>query len=1362
MHLQARSFLAPCLAIAAMVAACSDRSRSERAAGSILAEGPDVLLPQAIGPYLNGAFPDRAPSPGDLDLIDAFPQLSWVDPIDFKPEPRSTKLWIAEIAGRIWAVDNDRAATQRTAVLDIRSRVFRNDRGGLLGFAFHPDWGNAGSPNRGYVYVWYQWAPGNVQVDDQMPWSWAHYRRLSRFRRLDGQTSCDPASEQILIQQYAPSLLHAGGGLFFGLDRFLYLSIGDDGRFWDYEDHTQRLDRGLFSGILRIDVDRDPTRSHAIRRQPVDFHQIPPGWPASSTANYFVPDDNPWLDPVGTRLEEFWAIGLRSPHRMSQDPATGDVWLGDVGQNTREELSLARKGDNLQWPFMEGTFPLYDRPSVVIGNEVGPVWDYGRMLGNCAVGGHVYRGSALPELQGLHLFADNVQGKLFSVSRQGFAQVLMNVPGNTSEFYGTSCLGVDHAGELFVCRWNGPRNSGAKVFMLVRKGSASREPPARLSDVRAFADLATLTPVHGLQPYEINAPFWSDDAHKTRWIALPNDGAHDTAAKRIGFSEAGAWTFPPGTVLVKHFELPLDFTRPDPPRRRLETRFLVRDAQQGWYGVTYRWRADGSDADLLGAAASEQITVQTSGGPEVRTWDYPGRSQCLQCHNANAGFALGIKTSQLHRSMAHPTTGAAANQLAIWNSLGMFEPALDETRLPALPALVAIDDTSAALEHRVRSYFDANCAYCHRPGGVFGALFDARLSTAAAQQGIVDGPLYDERGTPGARVIAPGDVSKSLAFTRIASVDPSLRMPPIGKNHADANALIALQTWIAQVGGVADFGAAVHMGPPGLQVAFQDTSTVAGTAWRWDFGDGATSTAQNPSHVYTQPGRYDVTLEVTAPGGPYRAHRAGWVVVGANVARAGSAQQSSTWAGGVAPRAIDGNTDGNPANGSVSETDVENTPWWQVDLGSVQQLYAIRIWNRSGFGAEWLSQFVVFLSDVPFASTDVTQTRSQPGVTAIDVGPMVVGSLQMPLDRSARYVRIQSLLWGVISLAEVELFGAPLAAAVINVARGKAATQSSTKASSFDLKAANAVDGNIAGSEASGSLASTGFDQDAWWEVDLGARQAIERIVLWNRTDCCSERLAGFRVLVSDVPFGGAALLDALATPGVWHHRHDGFAARRTEVAVGRTGRYVRVQLEGREHLQLAEVEVFARATASPGSVTLGNRSSFALWQDHWASNLVIDESDVWTNTSGSAQSLRVERFGFRSRRIGGPVTPFLARVDGQDQFTVLAIGSPRTAYRSGDNAFAFDDAGAPVVALQPGERVVAGFLDALPDGTGGEAGSAVSFDVARFPDEVWITGGRSGADAGRISVGQPPFAGTQTLTTLRRSYHFRVELVRL
>ena len=245
--------------------------------------------------------------------------------------------------------------------------------------------------------------------------------------------------------------------------------------------------------------------------------------------------------------------------------------------------------------------------------------------------------------------------------------------------------------------------------------------PLLLSQTHAFTDTASLTPAPGLLPYTVNTALWSDGAEKWRWAAVPTNGT-------IGFAPKGPWVFPGGTVLVKHFELPVNETNAA-IRKRLETRFLIRSGLGTVFGATYKWRADNTDADLLTSSLTENIVIQTPTGTRKQRWYYPSREDCLACHTPAAGYVLGPKTAQLNGDFAYSATGVTDNQLRVLNHLGLFTSALDEPAITSLPKMFGVTDATASLEQRARSYLDANCAHCHRPGGPAHANFDARFDT---------------------------------------------------------------------------------------------------------------------------------------------------------------------------------------------------------------------------------------------------------------------------------------------------------------------------------------------------------------------------------------------------------------------------------------------------------------------------------------------------------------------------------------------------------------------------------------------------------------------------------------------------------
>ena len=315
--------------------------------------------------------------------------------------------------------------------------------------------------------------------------------------------------------------------------------------------------------------------------------------------------------------------------------------------------------------------------------------------------------------------------------------------------------------------------------------------PSLLSQTGAFADTARLVPSPGLIPYDVILPFWSDGAAKIRYVAIPK-------GQQIGFTPDGEWSFPAGTVFVKTFELPTDDAHPE-IKRRLETRLLVRDDKGGVYGVVYKWRADNSDADLLPSSLTETIPIRARDGrTREQTWYYPSRENCLTCHNARAGGVLGVKARQLNRTMTYPS-GVSANEIETLNHLHLLNPAPSAAELKTLPTLAGTNDASRSLEDRARSYLDANCAHCHRPGGTV-AYFDARYTTPLDRQELIDGPVLINEGIDRPHVISPHDIWRSIAFMRV-DTNGDVRMPPLARETIDEHGVQLLQDWINSMPG---------------------------------------------------------------------------------------------------------------------------------------------------------------------------------------------------------------------------------------------------------------------------------------------------------------------------------------------------------------------------------------------------------------------------------------------------------------------------------------------------------------------------------------------------------------------------------
>jgi len=510
---------------------------------------PGLRAAEPVGAYLNGKFSPFRPSNNvSFKVEKAFPKLNFYTPFKMQKDPTRNRFFLAEKRGHIVVFDKSNGGTNKRTVLNIEKQVSQGEGAhGFMGFVLHPEFGQQGSPNRGYFYVFYRYIPDENMLTGEDE----SYRRLSRFTYNEATGTASPASEQVLIQQFVTSRIHTGGGMVFGDDGFLYVGIGDGGICCE-QISTQRLDQFLLAGIFRIDVDkRGGNISHPIRRQPTNYGTIPNGWPQSFSANYYIPNDNPWLDPNGGVLEEFYALGIRHPYTLSYDPVRKEMWEGDVGELTWEEVNKIEKGGNYEWPFLEAdnvhraTLGYTPRNiNQVTGTRKSYFLKLNRETSNSVIGGFVYRGNRYPSLYGKYIFADHNTGRIWTIDADRPGQHTQNdisllaVVPNTYAGSGIASFATDETGEIYIVKLRGVRaygnNGGGEVLRLAPQGEQRAEPPARLSQNGAFSDLANLTPAPGLIPYTVNSPLWSDAAAQHRWIAIPNDGSYNTAAEQIG------------------------------------------------------------------------------------------------------------------------------------------------------------------------------------------------------------------------------------------------------------------------------------------------------------------------------------------------------------------------------------------------------------------------------------------------------------------------------------------------------------------------------------------------------------------------------------------------------------------------------------------------------------------------------------------------------------------------------------------------------------------------------------------------------------------------------------------------------------
>jgi glucose/arabinose dehydrogenase len=329
-------------------------------------------------------------------------------PVDIQnADDGSGRLFIVEKPGRIRILQNGQLLP--TPFLDISSEVRSSgSEQGLLGLAFHPD-----CAQNGLFFVNYIDLDGNTVI--------------ARFQvSAQNPNQADPSSEAHLIQVKQPFANHNGGGMVFGPDGYLYLGLGDGGSGGDPLGNAQSTNT-LLGKLLRIDVDHG------------DLYAIPP--------------DNPFANGGGSG--EIWAFGLRNPWRFSFDHTTGDLYIGDVGQSSWEEIDFLPAGSlggtNFGWNYREGLHAYQDQLPAGV-KPVDPVVEYGHDQGCAVTGGVVYRGQELPAWRGIYLYSDYCSGLvwgLLNVDGHWQTQLLFRTGLNVSSF------GQDQSGEVYLADYGG-------------------------------------------------------------------------------------------------------------------------------------------------------------------------------------------------------------------------------------------------------------------------------------------------------------------------------------------------------------------------------------------------------------------------------------------------------------------------------------------------------------------------------------------------------------------------------------------------------------------------------------------------------------------------------------------------------------------------------------------------------------------------------------------------------------------------------------------------------------------------------------------------------------------------------------------
>ena len=809
-------------------------------------------------------LPADPPPGGALQLSDAFPGLTIDGMVGLVAVPGAPQQMIVVTAhgvntgadSSVWMIPDTTAATavkKELLKIDALCPVpFVRGRGIYSGVC-HPNYTMA---NNGFIYLYltYQGKPDgfplpvaqipNLDAEAGFPTAITCTLRISRFTITQAQlntllTSSDAptlastkaailGTELRYLNLAEQNLYHSINDCHFGPDGYFYVSFGDEGDQGEPYHNAQKIVRDQFSSMLRIDVDRDFV-AHPANLEPNPHYAIIVN-PGTGKANFSIPADNPFVGnsvtydgttytpahPDFAKIRtEMWATGLRNPFKFDIDPVTNDVWVGDVGQDLWEEVTVLNKGDDAGWSYWEGSHlspvnhpPPNTTPAPTVHKL--PEYDYAHSTGNtCVIGGVYYRGTNYSSLQNKYVFGDHTSGHLWSLTR-GASPMTATVAdlgvGTVSQVVDFHVDPVTN--DILMAQYQ----VNKRIYRLKEVAPTLSTFPTLLSQTGAFADLQSLTPNPGVVPYTPNLKFWSDGADKSRWFAMKN------TTDQMAYSRDGLWTFPEGTIFVKHFDMELNHDFPGTNRKRLETRFLVRNAS-GTYGVSYRWNDAQTDATLVGVSGVDfDIAVQTGGTlnggvvtdgvTNVQSWHIPSRGECITCHNPNAGHALSLNMRQLNRPGT--LSGTSGNFLTLLSQSGYLAGFTDN---PAtLERYYRADETSVNLDDRVRSFFGVNCSHCHRPNSGIVETWDARGHLNLEQMRVFyNQPLSETYHDANDRIIIPGDKENSLIYNRLqarnvigdGTHNGYSQMPPIATNVPDQADIQMLAQWIDNYANVA-------------------------------------------------------------------------------------------------------------------------------------------------------------------------------------------------------------------------------------------------------------------------------------------------------------------------------------------------------------------------------------------------------------------------------------------------------------------------------------------------------------------------------------------------------------------------------
>lgn len=730
--------------------------------------------------------------PLPMKVVRARPELKLTFPIFVTSVPGSDQLLLID---QKWSYGPARVATTTSEPGQLTTFIELPSEGVAYSLAFDPKF-----TENGYLYLGWN---GSLNGGKKRSY-------ITRYT-LDSQKPFRLKADSALHIIDWESDGHNGAAVAFGLDGLLYVTSGDGTSDSDMNLAGQRLDH-LLGKVLRIDVRN-----------------------ATAELPYTVPADNPFSKNKAARPET-WAYGLRNPWRLTVDPKSGDVWVGNNGQDLWEQVYLIQRGANYGWSAFEGSHPFYPDRAANPNSIISPTLEHHHSVARSLTGGVVYHGQKWPQLQGHFVYGDYSTGKIWAAKAIGGKVIEHREIADTT--LQISCFALDQQGELWIIDHRGNGEGG--LYTLAENAPAVKREsfPQKLSETGLFTDVRQHQVHPGLLPYSVNSPLWSDGAYKERFLYLPtqrNDAGKKVPARfTIDEGDLG-WNLPEGTIAVKSFAL--ETKRGDPASKRwIETRLLVKE-QNEWQGYSYRWNSDQTDANLvLREGEDATFVIHDQSQDREQKWHFPSRTECMVCHSRAANFALGLSTPQMNKMHSYGDT--QANQLEVLEWLGVLqfspsdphvalrellskagksEPEIERqlqlastersqrtspvtTLLSKPPArmvkLVDPDDPAQELTARVRSYLHANCAQCHVEAGGGNAQMQLSWTTPLEKMKLIDvPPLHHRFGLTEPKLVASGAPERSVLLHRLALRGPG-QMPQFATNVVDEQAVKLFTQWI--------------------------------------------------------------------------------------------------------------------------------------------------------------------------------------------------------------------------------------------------------------------------------------------------------------------------------------------------------------------------------------------------------------------------------------------------------------------------------------------------------------------------------------------------------------------------------------